>query len=282
MMALDPRYMYEYFTGSKVADNDGRSWTVKDTMPAIAAAIGDTTMVIKLSTTPTALLKQGHDLFPSAIQAAVASDQIKVLEAILQYLVENVKANEVDEWIFNDAVKYAGAELFRRVLKENQNQVVVQTVNGPKKDIRFALDQLETLYKRGSALTWEILLKDGTLDACKLEFGKTPLTHALSKRRYDIARLLLENGAPIDGPSRLEDSRTALWYAASEGYVKDVEFLLRHGAVPDKGEYKPIRAASGSKCEWLLETVMKHGKDYLERPDLWTVYENSFSRFSHF
>jgi hypothetical protein len=91
MMALSPEYLREYFRGTKVAKNNGLQLPWKDIVPAMAAATGSPAILAKFSTTPFALLRQGHDLFPSALQAAIASDQIPMLEKILQYLVENVK-----------------------------------------------------------------------------------------------------------------------------------------------------------------------------------------------
>jgi ankyrin repeat protein len=107
---------------------------------------------------------------------------------------------------------------------------------------------------------------------------KTPLQHALQRGRYDIAHILIENGAAIDGIT--PEGHTILWLASNEGHLKDVEFLLNHDADPNsrgKGGISAISAARSSgylsKCLFLLEVVRDHGKEYLKRPDLWNVYE---------
>jgi len=74
-----------------------------------------------------------------------------------------------------------------------------------------------------------------------------------------------------------------LWNAANDGHVKDVEFLLDHGADPnshgENGESAIATADSKlyGKCRFLLETVRDHGKEDLKRPDLWEKYENKIS-----
>jgi ankyrin repeat protein len=64
---------------------------------------------------------------------------------------------------------------------------------------------------------WDRLLKNGTLDANEAFSGKTPLMYALGRRRYDIASVLIENGALVDAVLGTTDELTALWHAANKG-----------------------------------------------------------------
>ena len=72
-----------------------------------------------------------------------------------------------------------------------------------------------------------LVLKDGIVGPDKVYFNKTPLQYALQRRRYDIAHILIENGAAIDGIT--PEGHTILWLASNEGHSKDVEFLLNQG-----------------------------------------------------
>jgi hypothetical protein len=126
-----------------------------------------------------------------------------------------------------------------------------------------------------------LVLRYGVIGPNKVNFDKTPLQCALQRRRYDITLILIENGAEID--SITPDGNNVLWKAANDGHVKDVEFLLDHGADPDSygedGE-SAIAAADSKryrKCSFLLETVRDHGKEDLKRSDLWKTYRNEIS-----
>jgi hypothetical protein len=90
---------------------------------------------------------------------------------------------------------------------------------------------------------------------------------------------LLEHGATVDAVTSIRTGQNALWLAAVAGYSKDVESLLRHGASPEhpNREHSPMaiaRKGHYKKCIFLLEKVKDHGKEYLERLDLWHLYEN--------
>jgi hypothetical protein len=91
MMALDPKYLCRYIKGTETVNKENRPLSLKDMMMAIAAASGDITLFKNPALTPVMLLKQSHDLLPSALKAAIVADQYTVLEHVLEYLVEHVK-----------------------------------------------------------------------------------------------------------------------------------------------------------------------------------------------
>jgi ankyrin repeat protein len=79
----------------------------------------------------------------------------------------------------------------------------------------------------------------------KLEAAGKPgllLDSAASRRSPDVARYLLEAGAPVEGdPGKLEYGYTALWSAISgssdRGRYEMVKLLLEHGAAPEREMY---------------------------------------------
>jgi ankyrin repeat protein len=89
--------------------------------------------------------------------------------------------------------------------------------------------------------------------------------------------MLIENGAAID--SITPNGSSALWQAANDGYVQDVEFLLNHGADPSscgkngKSAIATVPTEYG-KCRFLLETVRDRGKEQLKSSNLWDAYES--------
>jgi hypothetical protein len=187
------------------------------------------------------------------------------------------RPGELGDWLFSDVIKYKNTSLLYQALGENCSGEPVQTAHGLRMRYNICSQYNEPLYTRGSAEMCDMLLKDQTLDP-NYDDGKTPLRYALEKRRYDIARVLIENGARVDAvPRYTTDKATALWGAAKNGHVKDVEFLLRHGANPDyPGGVKdsPITVTRRhKKCQFLLLKVRNHGKDYLDLPNLWDIYD---------
>jgi hypothetical protein len=68
-------------------------------IPAIAAALEDTDMLLSHVTSLTELLRQNSELFPNALNAVVASGMMEVLSAILDYMKMNVKGKpEANTW----------------------------------------------------------------------------------------------------------------------------------------------------------------------------------------
>ncbi|KAI4668626.1 uncharacterized protein J4E78_002453 [Alternaria triticimaculans] len=328
MMALEPKYLRGYIKGTETINKEGRPCTRADMWPAIAAASGDIALFKMPKLTPFLLLKQSHDLLPSALKAAIAANQHAMLAKILKYLVDNVKGKsesaswkdkrnatekiskalctairlhknvagnmlldfrdennffntyapiELGDWLVTDAFKYDNATLLYRVLEVNKPGIVARVKKGTQKHYNLGFQSIETLYRRGGIKTWSMLLEDGIAEPNKVFLDKTPLQHALKRRRYDLAHILIEKGASID--SITKEGNNILWQAVNDGYAKDVKFLLSHGAdlrVVGRNGHSAISIATlhgYGKCRFLLEKVRDHGKEYLERTDLWAVYE---------
>jgi hypothetical protein len=123
--------------------------------------------------------------------------------------------------------------------------------------------------------------RKGSPDDAQVLPESTPLQMALRYQAYERARILLDNGAQPDALLRGGTGHTALWYAASRGHFKAVKMLLEYGANPfhwsaDKSPFciaQRGRLEGHAKCEFLLKKVYAHGKEVLQRPDLWEGYE---------
>jgi ankyrin repeat protein len=85
----------------------------------------------------------------------------------------------------------------------------------------------------GHARVAKLLIDEGApLDAVSQnELRVTPLHSALAGSRLDVAALLIERGADVNASQR--DGWTPLHYAAHNGDIATVGLLLAHGADPD-------------------------------------------------
>ncbi|CAN9328900.1 unnamed protein product [Alternaria alternata] len=308
--AIEPRYPCAYIKGVEIVNKEKRPCSLKDMMLAVSAASGDIALFEKPTLTPVLLLRQTHDLLPKYLVENVKGKRDsgswknmrntaqKIGKALCMAirLHKNVAGNllfdfrdknelfarfapdELGNWLVNNAIGYCNIDLLYRVLEVDHPGFVAHIDGGSNGYYDLTSQTMKTLCRRGRTEMWEMLLKDGIVGPDKVYFNKTPLQYALQRRRYDIAHILIENGAAIDGIT--PEGHTILWLASNEGHSKDVEFLLNQGADPNscgKGGISAISAARSSgylsKCLFLLEAVRDHGKEYLKRSVLWDVYE---------
>ncbi|KAI4655828.1 hypothetical protein J4E93_000543 [Alternaria ventricosa] len=180
-------------------------------------------------------------------------------------------------WFFGDrllhcAIDSTNTAVLYRVLGVDNPGVVAHVKEGSKTHYRIDSISMEILYKRGGIVFWRMLLKDGVVGPNELCSDKTPLQHALKKRRYDIARILIKSGAVVD--TITPDGSNVLWQAAKDGFAKDVEFLLDHGADPNSvgkdGKSALAAAESGQygKCRFSLRQAIDQRKEESERREL--------------
>lgn len=85
--------------------------------------------------------------------------------------------------------------------------------------------------------------------------GVTALYIACEENYMDIAQLLMQAGADVEGGFEVGGSRTPLYAAAKEGHADLVALLLRYGANPDltgNGDYPPLYYAKNGAIVRLL------------------------------
>ncbi|MCH8133310.1 MAG: ankyrin repeat domain-containing protein [Myxococcales bacterium] len=83
----------------------------------------------------------------------------------------------------------------------------------------------------------KLLVENGANVSAKNSQGETPLILAIGSSTGDsleTVKYLIKHGADVGASSYLTFEKTALAAAASKGNAKIVNFLLEHGASPDK------------------------------------------------
>lgn len=108
----------------------------------------------------------------------------------------------------------------------------------------------------------------------------TPLHVAASRGQHEVARLLLEHGADVQGPSA-EGEWTPLVFASYRGHLDAVKVLLDHGAHPTEAHGNPIHYAGQRKHKEICAVLAAHGAvdDLLASrdPDLRALFRASYS-----
>jgi hypothetical protein len=100
LMALDKKKLRGHLKDKSIINQAVESQNLYDIMPAVAAAIGDTELLLRHIASHEDLYTSTCKLFPTALEAAVASGHTDILSYMLSYLKTNVKGKpEVDSWI---------------------------------------------------------------------------------------------------------------------------------------------------------------------------------------
>ncbi|EUC41349.1 hypothetical protein COCMIDRAFT_106379 [Bipolaris oryzae ATCC 44560] len=131
-------------------------------------------------------------------------------------------------------------------------------------------DDYHHLYTYGGTKTLQFFLKHKIVDSnthspyYSARTNITPLMLALRNKRYDLARVLIENGADVNAKSRNGTGESALMFAAEHGFYRDVQFLLVHGGSSfTKPIYDEAWCIAGSngwgRCEMLIEKAKNEG-----------------------
>jgi uncharacterized protein len=92
--------------------------------------------------------------------------------------------------------------------------------------------------------------------------GYQPLGLAAYFGQLEVARLLVENGAPVKTASRNEDKVMPLHSAVAAGQLEIARLLLEHGADPNAvqaDEFVPLHEAAQNGDLPLLELLLAHG-----------------------
>lgn len=191
-------------------------------------------------------LKVFKDRLKDALHVAFFGRQKDAGEMLLLYLsrrpefsgydfphLQNYRGNTTEKFAFGECVRCDNSELICSTLRFKYGG----TLKASQNDYICILNQAATeILKR--------LLIQGLVDPNHVK-STTPLMNAIRNHNYRVAKILLKNGADIDGTSKGEDGVTALWHAANAGDKSAVKFLLEHGADPDSnvGWRSPLQAA---------------------------------------
>ncbi|EUC39653.1 hypothetical protein COCMIDRAFT_31230 [Bipolaris oryzae ATCC 44560] len=138
--------------------------------------------------------------------------------------------------LLEEAVKYPDRGFVREILEQRKKYRGCLT----KSEMRY-------IYSIATPSVLRFLIENEYIDP-NVSGGNTPLRWAVYHQRYDLACILLQYGARVDGVPLDGKPVTALCHAARTGYcgtsdrpLPGVRFLLENGADPALG----IRERSG-------------------------------------
>lgn len=314
VLLLEDHSLKQYLTDNNDGNEAVMVGTMSDTIPAIAAALGDTDILLKHVTVSSNIFSPSCGLLPNALNAAVVFDSSQTLRVMLNYLQDNPSVTQASgpdhgtsnanyalgnalrlairkekiearnmilnfidssEKLLRSTSHYIVDESIKKHLKEGTPKSLFdvlceksdiysssKTLRKSKTFLIHGTDYL-ALYKFGRGRIFAYLLENNIIHSnahpAGLSLrGSTSLRLALIYRRYDLALILLANGADIDGRSKTGDMNTALTYATECGHVRDVEFLLSNGAsVHGRGKdmytvYEIAEERGWYKCKRLI------------------------------
>ena len=139
--------------------------------------------------------------------------------------------------------EYAGS-VVNMSLDDRQSQVSKSSTALPARSDREAANELKIVVSNGSVFLLNAALQYVHVDA-RDHAGRTALSYASEWGKYDIAKVLLEEGASVStrqwSRSGWDDNydpflfsgATPIWWAAKKGRTNVVDLLLRHGANPN-------------------------------------------------
>ncbi|EMD68478.1 hypothetical protein GGP41_003307 [Bipolaris sorokiniana] len=125
------------------------------------------------------------------------------------------------------------------------------------------------LYRYGGTKTLQFFLKHKIVDSnthtpySSTKTDITPIMLALRNKRYDLARVLIENGAYVNAKSKDGTGESALMFAVESGFYRDVQFIVRGESsltesIYDEA-YKIARSNVWGRCAMLIEKAKTEG-----------------------
>lgn len=214
--------------------------------------------------------------YREALAAAMKKGQRETGQILLDHFLRRVSARDPrsprSRVLLMEAVKHVDAGF----ICEIRYKKTVQEETLRPNEIRQVL-------LKGTCSVLRFLLENEYMDPNTLECT-TPLTLAVHNHRYDLARILLQCGADINGVPQQGPPITALCCAATTGYrgygdrlLPGVRFLLENGADPVIRYWKNPRQTLWSDVEFLLQQAAEHGNEVALRHETWSKYQDAKS-----
>ena len=160
-----------------------------------------------------------------------------------------------------------------RLLVENGAEVEAST-NDERKPLYIAAES-------GNLRLVETLLFFGAkVESFNIHTQTTAFYQAVDNNHNEVANALLDEGADID--ARLPDGRTALCNAVIKGSVRQVEFLLKHGANKKLLEEEGILEGlvNGDELDGEVLKILEKAQ-LVQGPSIVALKKPSESRFTH-
>jgi hypothetical protein len=229
-------------------------------------------------------MRSAARMIGSALRTATRLHKTIAAYVIFEFFAANLEFRRstgrfFEEDLVNDCMRYGNVNLIYAAINYERTETFDAKILSKPATFNISAFKEEYLFKFGHPCALQALIKHKLFDPNHCHQLDTPLRYALSKRNYKMARMLIKSGAEVDAVSGKNGFDTATCHAAVNGHWKDLKFLLKHGAAPlhcGPQTRTPVWLADHcqhNKCKFLLDKVTKHGKDYLERADLWILYE---------
>ena len=156
-----------------------------------------------------------------------------------------------------------------------QGALLGRTAGAESSDTDFG-DLLLWAVKEAHGAVVEFFLQEGAEPNAKCSDGSYPLGWAAERGNVEIARLLVDAGAPADAfpePFSTHRDGTSLWRAAMKGHEDMVEYLLTEGAdLHWKGtlDDAPLTHAVKARHKDVVALLLRHGADLM----FWPGYDH--------
>ncbi|CAO2656050.1 Nn.00g048530.m01.CDS01 [Neocucurbitaria sp. VM-36] len=297
--------------------------SVENDLSAALAATGNIDLLLDLASSRPGCLTNDCSCLPTPIQAAAACGQVAIVQMISDHIAQETKANGSDALKLSRNVEDALTSATRKSQKQTAHLIfdLLDQVPRSRRGLRSSrffescirhqdigilrripmnlvkdrigsehgrfwtpiTSRMDLLLREASCSVLRAMLDDKLFDPNDLG-DTTPLAVAIRNHRYDLARVLLQYGAQVDGVPTYGHHVTALWHAAKEGFIgggenrlPGIRFLLAHGANPDiYGDWRsPLRVAEKGWPDvyFLLRQAKEFGVDVALRSETWEQYE---------
>jgi hypothetical protein len=221
-----------------------------------------------------------------ALRVAVKLHKTETADQLLKFLADNVAFRKSTNLYFEtnlvkDCMRHGRADMLHSALLYKRKHYEGITDSDKLANFKITEEEEKFLFRHGHFLALRGLIKRGLLDPNHCQDSTPPVFRLLDNRSYELVHELFKLGADVDATDKTKIKETALSHAAAMGHITDVEILLKYGADPVRRGVlgTPLDRASGhKKCRFLLEKVHRYGKEYLDREDLWDIYDNENQR----
>lgn len=170
--------------------------------------------------------------------------------------------------LLEEAVKYPDKGFVREILEKRKRYGGFLT----KSEMRY-------IYNHATPSVLRFLVENEYIDP-NVSSGKTSLRWAVYYQRYDLARILFQYGARVNGVPLDGKPVTALCHAARTGYrgtsdspLPGVRFLLENGADPALVKEQ----VPWPDAEFILQKAREYGNEVALRRETWEEYQRAKS-----